>query len=75
MEVKRYENKMIDLGATVPDWMYVSYFGLGLGAKYETVVYDLGQSVVATETEWDIDQLTDALAEHDYRKRQSNDQA
>ena len=56
-EVKRYKKKMTDLGATVPEWMYLSFFRLGLEKRYRAFVYVMDQCVNATGTEADIDKL------------------
>lgn len=74
-EIKRYKNKMIDLGAVVPDWNYLSFFRQGLEARYKAVIYDVELSVIAAGNEPDIDKLTNALVEHDRSKRQINTQA
>ena len=66
-ELKRYQNKLLDIGAEVPEWQFVTFFRMGLSLKYEALVFNMEQSAASRGEELDIDKLTVALVEHDRR--------
>lgn len=66
-QLKRYRQRMTELGAQMYPWQYVSFFRMGLEPKYGTLVFTMEQAAITAGTTLDIDKLMVALVEHDER--------
>lgn len=66
--LKKHQMNLLNIGATLPNWLILTFFKLGLETKYEQTVSGMEQAAKAKNVDIDIDELTVALVEFDRRQ-------